>query len=214
MKYIFTLFLFLNAIELICNADQLAITENGDEVILLDNKTWRFKNEKTNSINTFKPKFTKGTNSTFLVKSKINEFGVYINPKVHVFNRESEGKDAEFGFTNKKRNSWGVMVNESVGIPLKSMRKIQVENLSEKGKNIEVLKEEYIVVNGIEALHLIIKADVKDLGDMTFIYYSYIVSTKDSTTQLSSFTTEKNLKTCSDDMYELLNGLTKLNTEK
>ncbi len=190
-----------------------AITDTGDEIILLDNKTWRFKNEKTNISPTIKLNFSRGSNSTFLIKSKINGFGVYLNPKTYIFNRESDGKDAEFGFTSRKKNSWGLMINESIGVPLKSMRTVQIENLKEKATNIEVLKEEYIVVNGVEALHLRIKADVKELGDLSCIYCTYSTSTKDSTTQLTSFTTEINFKTCSEDMYELLNGLTKLESK-
>ena len=171
------------------------------------------KNEKTNISPTIKLNFSRGSNSTFLIKSKINGFGVYLNPKTYIFNRESDGKDAEFGFTSRKKNSWGLMINESIGVPLKSMRTVQIENLKEKATNIEVLKEEYIVVNGVEALHLRIKADVKELGDLSCIYCTYSTSTKDSTTQLTSFTTEINFKTCSEDMYELLNGLTKLESK-
>jgi len=213
MKYLLAILAlsFLNI--LICNSDQLAITENGDEVMLFGDKTWKFKNEKTNLPQKITLNFSKGSNSTFLVKSKLNGFGVYLNPKNYIFNRESDGKDAEFGFTSRKKNSWGLMINESIGVPLKSMRTVQIENLKEKATNIEVLKEEYIVVNGIEALHLRIKADVKELGDLSCIYCTYSTSAKNSTTQLTSFTTEINFKTCSEDMYELLNGLTKLESK-
>ena len=213
MKYTFAILALFFVNILICNSDQLAITENGEEVMLFGDKTWRFKNEKTNLSPKLTLSFSKGSNSTFLVKSKLNGFGVYLNPKIYLFNRESDGKDAEFGFTSRKKNSWGLMINESIGVPLKSMRTVQIENLKEKATNIEVLKEEYIVVNGIEALHLRIKADVKELGDLSCIYCTYSTSTKDSTTQLTSFTTEINFKTCSEDMYELLNGLTKLESK-
>jgi hypothetical protein len=213
MKYLCAMVVLFLVNNLICVSDQLAITENGEEVILLGDKTWRFKNEKTNISPKIKLNFSRGSNSTFLIKSKINGFGVYLNPKNYIFKGESEVKDAEFSFTSRKKNSWGLMINETIGVPLKSMRKVQIENLKETATNIEVLKEEYIVVNGIEALHLRIKADVKELGGLSCIYCTYSTSNKDSTTQLTSFTTENNFNTCSEDMYELLNGLTKLDSK-
>ena len=69
-----------------------AITDTGDEVLLFNDKTWKFKGEKNVSIQKSTNYFSKGSNSTFLVKSKINGFGVYINPKSFEFKRDAKNE--------------------------------------------------------------------------------------------------------------------------
>lgn len=83
MKKIFT-FLFITIYSL-SSSQVKALTEDGKEVVLFDNKTWRFVNEsdeKTlDEIETNETAFVKSKESTFLLKSKKIEAGIYINQK-------------------------------------------------------------------------------------------------------------------------------------
>ena len=66
----------------ICFGQQKALTETGDEVILYDDGTWKYTNQaETTFIDTNKVEFKKNDNSTFLLKSKKFNIGVWINPK-------------------------------------------------------------------------------------------------------------------------------------
>jgi len=86
MKYLLTFVFGLSL--LISNAQQNAITGNGEEVLLYEDGTWEYLNDSLNidevvSVND--QLFTKNKSSSFLVKSKMTNVGVYLNPKVWSF---------------------------------------------------------------------------------------------------------------------------------
>jgi hypothetical protein len=207
----------ITAILILCQISLMAqikaITDTGDEVILFNDKTWKFKSEKNISISKSTNYFSKGSNSTFLVKSKINGFGVYINPKSFEFKRDTKNSDNEFDFNNRKKTIYGFMINEGIDIPLSNLREFKINSLKEKATGVDILDDEYRIVNGITVLYLRIRAITKDTGEIPLIFCMYLATSKSSTTQLVSWTTETNFNKSSDEIFELLNGISKLDIE-
>ena len=94
---------FLIFVTSVSNSQIKAVTENGDEVVLYDDKSWKFINENINNeFDSSKnyPVFYHDENSTFLLKSNINDVGVMIDPKKWSFNKSSTD-DSEFEFELK-----------------------------------------------------------------------------------------------------------------
>lgn len=191
-----------------------AITDTGDEVLLFNDKTWKFKGEKNVSIQKSTNYFSKGSNSTFLVKSKINGFGVYINPKSFEFKRDAKNSDNEFDFTNRKKTTYGFMINEGIELPLSTLREFKINSLKEKVTSLDILDDEYRIVNGINISYLRIRAVTKDTGETPLIFCMYFATAKSSTTQLISWTSETNFNKSSEEIFELLNGISKLDIEQ
>ena len=83
MKKITILFLVLTYTLL--TSQTKALTEDGREVILLENKTWRFVNETDERtldvIETNEAPFSKTNTSSFLLRSKKVDAGIYLDPK-------------------------------------------------------------------------------------------------------------------------------------
>ena len=83
MKKIFTLAVLLQSLTFI--AQQRALTEDGKEVVLFDNGTWKFVNESDakvlETIVTNNNVFEKTKTASFLMKSKKMDVGVYFDPK-------------------------------------------------------------------------------------------------------------------------------------
>ena len=79
-----------------------AITEFGDNIILYDNGTWEFK-ETRHLIETRKNPnfFNKPNASSFLLKSKKANIGVWLNNKKWRFEKATNNVDAEYEFTFK-----------------------------------------------------------------------------------------------------------------
>jgi len=207
----------ITAILILCQISLMAqikaITDTGDEVILFNDKTWRFKSEKNVSIQKSTNYFSKGSNSTFLVKSKINGFGVHINPKSFEFKRATKNSDNEFDFTNRNKTTYGFMINEGIEIPLSTLREYKINSLKEKATSLDILDDEYRVVNGINILCLRVKAITKETGETPLIFCMYFATSKSSTTQLISWTSETSFNKSSDQIFELLNGISKLDIE-
>ena len=89
-------------------AQQKAVTETGDEVILFDDGTWQYQDEETQKekeIPTNPTEFKKDKKSTFLLKSNRFNVGIYLNPKVWSFKKASDNPDAEYQFQLKPKLS-------------------------------------------------------------------------------------------------------------
>ena len=83
----------------VCNISQAqikALTENGKEVTLNDDGTWRYSDNENpgelDSISVNLNKFTKDANAKFLVKSNVFNVGVYINPSKWVFRNHKDNE--------------------------------------------------------------------------------------------------------------------------
>ncbi|WP_312994088.1 hypothetical protein [Chryseobacterium flavum] len=82
-----------------------ALTEDGKEVVLLENKTWKFVNESDEktleTITTNDELFEKTKESTFIVKSKNVDGGFYYNPKKWKIVKAPESSTfVEYAFNN------------------------------------------------------------------------------------------------------------------
>ena len=76
-----------------------AVTETGDEVFLYQDGTWKYLAETgatdESESKTNETVFTRDKASTFLIKSKRANVGVWINTKIWSFTNNSTNEDAE-----------------------------------------------------------------------------------------------------------------------
>lgn len=202
------IFLVFISINLNVSGQQKAFTDTGDEVVLYKDKTWKYKSEvdKKEVLKTISKAFEKDTNSTFLLKSKINEYGVYIDIKNIDFSKEKFLEEAEFNLINKKRSIWIMMTNEDIDLPLVSVRDEKIRQLTKSDSKYEVLEEDYRFVNGNKVVHM--RFRFKDKG-ITTIMCIYLTSSSVGTAQLITGTTEGKFNDYKDEMYKILNGLVK-----
>jgi hypothetical protein len=115
------------------------------------------------------------------LKSKINEYGVYIDIKNIDFSKEKFLEEAEFNLINKKRSIWIMMTNEDIDLPLVSVRDEKIRQLTKSDSKYEVLEEDYRIVNGNKVVHM--RFRFKDKG-ITTIMCIYLTSSSVGTAQL------------------------------
>ena len=109
MKKIFFLFLII-ALTVSINGQQKAVTETGQEVILFEDGSWIYQNKKealNNEISTNSRKFSKNKKSTFLLKSKKFNVGIYLDPKLWSFNTPTDNPEAEYELQLKDGDLYG-----------------------------------------------------------------------------------------------------------
>lgn len=187
-------------------AQKKAVTENGEEVILYTDGTWKYINdsareEKEIPVN---PKaFTKGNASTFLLKSSKFNVGVWIDPKKWSFKKAENNDAAEYEFELKGKDLYGMMINELVEIPLESLKKIAIENAREAAPDIQLIKEEYRTVNGQKVLMLQLNGSAEGIK---FSYYGYYYSNENGTMQMVLYTSQNLLKNYLTEIESHLNG--------
>ena len=193
-----------------CQAQQKAVTETGDEVILYDNGTWVYKDgvELLNSEIPTNPKaFKKPEESTFLLKSSKLNVGIYLNPKKWLFQRATENPEAEYELQLKDEDLYAIVISEKIEVPLETLKIIAVENARSVAPDIKIVKEEYRMVNGNKVLALQMNGTMQGIK---ISYYGYYLSNTNGTIQFLTYTSQNLIDSFRAECDALLNGIVEL----
>lgn len=198
---------FVNLIK----AQQKAVTENGEEVILFEDRTWQYQNkdqisEKETPTNP--KKFHKDKRSTFLLKSTKLNIGVYLNPKIWSFKKATSNPEAEFELKLKGGDLYGMIITEKIEIPLETLKSIALENGKAVAPDLKIVKEEYRTVNGLNVLLLQLNGTMQGVK---VSYYGYYYSSPNGTVQFITYTSQNLLDSYKPDSEKLLNGFVENN---
>jgi len=183
-----------------------AVTENGDEVLLYKNNTWKYANDSlTAAIEMTRNDklFTKDNTSSFLVKSSKTNIGVWMNPKDWNFTKETSGGPSEFSFNHKELDIYGMLIVEKAEIPVESLIDIAYNNAIEVAPDIKLVEKEYRSVNGQEVVMMKMKGTIQGIK---FIYYGYYYSNSEGAYQFLTYTSQNLFNEYEEDMLKLLNG--------
>lgn len=186
-----------------------AVTETGEAVFLYEDKTWAYVEEPTElePIAVNDQLFFKDEKATFLVKSKRINAGIWINPKEWKFEGNNLSDDAEFSFSMKGSEVYGMLITERVGIPLETLGNIALMNARSASPDAKITKEEYRNVNGVELLMLQISATIQGIR---FQYYGYYYTSESGSLQLLTWTYQNVFSEYEATMENFLNGLVKV----
>ncbi|MDH5601352.1 MAG: hypothetical protein OEY78_08630 [Gammaproteobacteria bacterium] len=194
-----------------CFADQNAITDTGEEVILKDDGTWGYRSGKssnsastTGKIKTNSKEFSKPGSSTFLIKSNKNDTAVWIDPKKWTFKKSDPTKATEYKLRLKEKSLYGMMITEEIELPLKTISNAALTNAQRAAPNAKIIKREYRKVNGIKVLYQEITGTIQKVS---FTYISYNFSNKSGSTQLVTYTANNLVNKYRPEIFKLLNGL-------
>jgi hypothetical protein len=113
------------------HSQQKAITENGEEVWLNEDGTWSYVNavkeeEKTIAFNA--KTFVKPVTSTFLLKSKKLNIGVYFDPKKWKTEKSEVSSETEYSFQLKTGDLYAMLITEQIEIPLETLKNAAFTN--------------------------------------------------------------------------------------
>ena len=168
MKKIFTLAVLLQSLTFI--AQQRALTEDGKEVVLFDNGTWKFVNESDakalETTITNNNLFEKSRNASFLMKSKKMDVGVYFDPKKWKLATQNISPHVEYFFAERNSNDgyFGFMITEKVQIAtLKNLKDLIIENVNRNVDYFRLKESEYRTVNGMKVLYIRYAANTKGM---------------------------------------------------
>jgi len=183
-----------------------ALTNNGDEVILNTDGTWKYLNrspQNQNRIDTNKVKISKSAVSSFIVKSSKINCGIYIDPKKWSFAKGDDGEASEFEFTLKGKDAYAMIIAEKTEIPIETLKVIAIENAKAVAPDITITKEEYRKVNDNLVLLMQMNGSVKGIK---LTYLAYYFSSPEGSVQLVTYSATNLFNAYKNDMEEFLNG--------
>jgi hypothetical protein len=192
-------------------AQQKAVTEKGEEVILLKDGTWKYVQENNNLDNEIKTntsKFKKNDEATFLLKSNKVKIGFWLNSKIWSFKKATNNSEAEYELQLKDGDLYGMVISEKIQIPIETLKSIAIKNASEVAPDVKIMKEEYRIVNGIKVLLLQMNGTMQGIS---FSYLGYYYSNTSGTVQFVTYTSSNLLESYLPKIESLLNGIVELN---
>ncbi|MDB4903839.1 MAG: hypothetical protein JWQ63_3120 [Mucilaginibacter sp.] len=211
MNKLILLFLFLIAFN-VSKGQVNALTEDGRQVILFNNGTWKYHNDSTlnkknhaDSIKINPVKFSKSTSSTFLAKSNTVNIGVFIDPDKWTLKTHNENEsNPEYRFSLKSGDGYAMLETEKTPIGLDVMRNIALINAQKAAIDAKITTQEYRIVNNKKILFLEMSGTIQGIK---FKYMGYYFSNEKGTTQLLSYTTEAMYNEANKELETFLNGL-------
>lgn len=206
MKLSTTLTLLFLSLSISLQAQIYGTTDEGLRVQLNENGTWKYLERDTSGAIALNPKaFLKPTNAIATKKSTQNSMSINYNPVKWKVLKNKNNEDAEFEFEHVKGNSYAMVINEKIEIPLENLKKISYDNVIENAPDSKIDKAEYRTVNGLKVLHLEMSGTMEGIK---FVYYGYYFSNEKGTTQMVCYTAKSLLKEYQADFEDFLNGLT------
>ena len=209
MKKIIFALAFLGACSAI-NAQQKAVTEVGEQVLLYGNGTWKYANQDDETANTVQinpDPFFKNDDATFLLKSTKVDIGVWLDPTEWSFQKAADNPEAEYELQLKGEDLYGMIIAEKLEIPIENLKEIALENGREAAPDLQVIQEEYRTVNGQKVLFLQLNGTLQGIK---FTYYGYYYSSPSGTVQFITYTSQGLLKSYIEDCEKILNGFVKV----
>lgn len=210
------LFLLLSVFSISIHSQIKALTEEGKEVVLFDNKTWKFINESDEKtleeIKSNTQLFNKPTDATFLMKSKKMEIGIYFNPKKwKIINNGFSSAFIDYYFNNITDPSlFAIFGSENVPIQtLKNLKELVIAGVQRNADYFRLKESEYRTVNDIKVLHLKYSVNTKGID---FEYVGNYYLTPEGYGAITAYTFGNKFEERKTELENFINGITK--TEK
>ena len=188
-----------------------ALTETGREVLLNENGSWKYadssnaESQKFDSLKLNPTQYTKSKGATFLVKSKTAGIGIYINSNKWTFAPHKDNEvSPEYRFSQKSGGVYAMVINEKITLEYEALMQIALSNAQRAAADITIVNAEYRMVNKKKILCMEMKGTIKGIK---FVYFGYYYTDDNGTTQLLTYTTQKEFVGSKPEMEEFLNGL-------
>lgn len=190
-------------------AQQKAVTDSGEEVVLYADGTWKATNSAADAstITTNAKKFVKKATSTFLLKSTKFNVGCYLDSKQWSFKKSGPDEASEFSLQSKTDDLYGMIISEQIVIPIENLRTIAFNNAKEAAPDTKITKEEYRTVNGVKVLMMQMEGTIQGIQ---FKYFGYYYSNAKGTVQFLTYTSKELFASKEAALEDLLNGFVEL----
>ncbi len=187
-----------------------AITENGKEVVLFENGTWRFVDESDakalETISTNPSVFNKSKDANFPLRSSKINVVVHYNTKLWSMHKRNI-PNMEYYFYNDE--IYASLTTERTEIhSLKTVKEVLVTNIQQSADYFRLKESEYRTVNGKKMLYMRYIANIKGID---FEYAGYYFINNEGLAMLVAYTIQKEFDKKFPAIETFLNGLAEVN---
>jgi hypothetical protein len=178
--------------------DLRAKTDDGRQVILKSDGTWKFVEAKPAPAGGFQK--SESAKSVYNVKG--GKAALYFDPAKWI-QKKSEAPN-KVTFEYREGDVYGMLIAERMSLPLSSLKEIAIKNAQSVAPDIKVVQEENRNVNGTNILCMQMDGTIEGIK---FTYYGYYYAGKAGSIQLLTYTSQNLFQESKPEMTEFLNGL-------
>lgn len=201
--------IILACISLICFASSAvhsqvikAVTEDGREVILRSDGTWKFVEDSTDVADTSDSVFVKPASSTDVLKLKGDHFEIWYDPSLWIM-RPSQDPD-KTQLEEKNGDVYAIIIAERFQMTLDNLKQMALNNALKAAPDAQIIYQQYRNVNGRRLLCMKISGTINSIK---FVYYSYYYAGPAGILQLITFTSANLLPEYESEMTDFLDGV-------
>jgi len=180
--------------------DLRAKTEDGRQVVLKSDGTWKFVDAKPSAESTGVYQRSESAKSVYNVKG--GKVAVFFDPAKWTQNKSDEPNKVTF--EHREGDIYGMLIAERFALPVSKLREIALKNAQTAAPDIKVVREENRTVNGVNVLCMQMDGTIEGIS---FTYFGYYYAGKSGTIQLLTYTTQNIFQESLPEMTEFLNGL-------
>ncbi|MBS1538793.1 MAG: hypothetical protein JST20_13735 [Bacteroidetes bacterium] len=181
MKYTVTILAFLLIAGANLQAQNIkATTQDGKEVILAPNGTWKYSDPTIIKTGMKPVTATKSVKSTI-----VKGFEYWMDAKKWVASKKKDTENAEFQFNHSDGNCSIIIFTDKNYVSPDNYAQQFIEGLHQSSPDAKLINEEKRIFNGVEVRLVAVDAVFENI---TFRYYVCFYSGKKGTTQIISYT--------------------------
>jgi hypothetical protein len=193
------------------SAQEIAVNERGDSIVLFSNKTWEYlenyrdSNTSTESIEMNSGVFKKPQSSTTKISGKNKFYEIYYSDKKWKrIPPENLNQSADIALQMTNGDVYGMVIYEELEIPAENLVNIALDTALGAAPDIKLVQKEYRVVNNDTVICMRMDGTYNGIK---ISYFSYYYSNIKGTIQFHTFTGQALLDKYLKDIEDLLNGL-------
>jgi hypothetical protein len=188
-----------------------AMTEEGEIVILRNDKTWEYERDiqkssvETDGITETNKVIRKPNSATFPLKAGSTSFKVYFDPKKWKILEKDKDEEGRINLRSREGlDIYAAIIYESIELSLPTLMDAVLQNAKDFTPDITVNKKEYRKVNNTKSVYLEMQANHKG---SQFMYRGVYTSDKSGSVQLLVYSTQKILDKNQGLVNDLLAGI-------
>jgi hypothetical protein len=177
-----------------------AQTEDGKEVILYPDGSWRYRatDQPQPLSSTIKIQSPKK-----LIVGKRGTYGIRIDENTWRISEVKFNPVAEFCFAHARGDGYAMIIDEAIQMPLETLKNVALENAKKAVPDAQIIFEEKKTIHNNELLYIKMSGTVQSVP---FIYLGYYYSGNAGTIQLITYTAQALFDKFESDCIDFLSG--------
>lgn len=211
LKNVFLSFLIILMIHGTASAQQVAVTEEGDSVVLFSDMTWIYLSDyieedyEEKEITFNENSFEKPASATAKITESDGAYTLWYDNKAWMRHpAESINPDADFVLKFKNGDAYGMLIYEELTINIELIADLALRNANMLGGDMQLDYKEYRVLNNDTIICMKMDGEIQGVN---ITYFSYYLSNDKGTVQFHTFTGTSIFDKYREEMEELLNGI-------